>query len=89
MNSAYKAAVASLTAAATVVHDYDYFKRRIPADAQAVARMNLSDLSEAIGNTLLAGNVGNGYTKAHLLDCQSRIDTAMESGYELEVPKGR
>jgi 4-methylaminobutanoate oxidase (formaldehyde-forming) len=25
-----------VTAAATVVHDYDYFKRRIPADAQAV-----------------------------------------------------
>ena len=25
-----------VTAAATVVHDYDYFKRRIPDDAQAV-----------------------------------------------------
>ena len=31
----------------------------------------------------------DGYTKAHLMDCHARAVTAIESGYQLEVMKGR
>ncbi len=53
-----------------------------PADAVAVARMTLGNLRDRIEKRLEAGGLDD-YTQAHLLDSKTRIERALEAGYEL------
>ncbi len=59
----------------------------MPADASAVARMVLLELDAKIDGALEHGATLDGYTKAHLIDCDARIRTAFEAGYQLELLK--
>lgn len=52
----------------------------VPADANAIARMTVSELSEKIGGIVGNGSL-DGASKAHLLDCKKRIDKALEAEY--------
>jgi hypothetical protein len=60
-----------------------------PEDARSLARMQLMDLQERIGNALASSPSLDTYTKAHLVDSQARIETAVEAGYQLEVIQGK
>lgn len=52
----------------------------IPADANAIARMDVSELSAKIEKTLKNATLDTA-SKAHLLDVKTRIDKALEAKY--------
>ena len=62
------------------------------ADCHAVARMSLKNLGGAIDKTL-DGKALDEYTRAHLLDSQSRITAALEAEFlapeSRRAPRGR
>lgn len=60
---------------------------RTPADARAVARMQLRDLNRRLGAALGAGAALDAYTRAHLEECRARIGKALEAGLEAERPQ--
>jgi hypothetical protein len=51
---------------------------RTPADARAVARMQLTELAQRIGAAPSGGR--DAYTRAHLLEASARIAKALEAG---------
>jgi len=57
---------------------------RTPADARAVARMQLKDLNRRLGSALTAGAGLDAYTRAHLEESRARIDKALSAGLEAE-----
>lgn len=57
---------------------------RTPADARAVARMQLKDLNRRLGSALAAGATLDAYTRAHLEESRARIDKALTAGLEAE-----
>jgi len=57
---------------------------RTPADARAVARMQLKDLNRRLGSALAAGASLDAYTRAHLEESRARIDKALTAGLEAE-----
>jgi len=57
---------------------------RTPADARAVARMQLKDLNRRLGSALAAGATLDAYTRAHLEESRARIDKALSAGLEAE-----
>ncbi|MCA9253332.1 MAG: zinc-dependent metalloprotease [Phycisphaerales bacterium] len=63
----------------TVMSDPGFF---FPADAVAVARMALSNLHDRIEKRLEAGGLDD-FSEAHLVDSKTRIERALEAGYEL------
>jgi hypothetical protein len=60
-----------------------------PEDARSLARMQLMDLQDRMGDALASSAPLDTYTRAHLMDCQARIETAMKAGYQLEVIESR
>ena len=63
----------------TVMSDPVFF---FPADAVAVARMALSNLHDRIEKRLESGGLDD-FSEAHLVDSKTRIERALEAGYEL------
>ncbi len=57
---------------------------RTPADARAVARMQLKDLNRRLGSALAASATLDAYTRAHLEESRARIDKALTAGLEAE-----
>ncbi len=57
---------------------------RTPADARAVARLQLRDLNRRIGATLAGGAALDAYTRAHLEESRARIEKALTAGLEAE-----
>lgn len=57
---------------------------RTPADARAVARMQLRGLARRIDGALGAGASLDAYTRAHLQESRARIQKALEAGLEAE-----
>jgi hypothetical protein len=57
---------------------------RTPADARAVARMQLKDLNRRLGSALAARATLDAYTRAHLEESRARIDKALTAGLEAE-----
>lgn len=57
---------------------------RTPADARAVARLSLEDLSARLGRRLTPPFSFDDYTLAHLKESKARIDKALEAGLELK-----
>lgn len=57
---------------------------RTPADARAVARMQLKDLNRRLGSSLSAGAGLDAYTRAHLEESRARIEKALGAGLEAE-----
>ena len=57
---------------------------RTPADARAVARMQLKDLNRKLGSALAAGATLDAYTRAHLEESRARIEKALSAGLEAE-----
>ena len=55
----------------------------VPADANAIARLNVSDLSKKIGKRLDAGDIDIA-SRAHLMDIKTRIDKALEAQYTVD-----
>jgi hypothetical protein len=53
-----------------------------PADAIALARMMLSELKDRMDKTLKQGRLDD-LSRAHLIDSKTRIERALEAGYEL------
>jgi len=53
----------------------------VPTDVQAMIRMTLRELSERIGRTLKAGDKLDFASRAHLTECQSRIDRVLEAHF--------
>lgn len=63
--------------------------RMMSADAGAIVRMELRDLSEQISGELKAnGGRLDAYTQAHLEDTKSRIDRALDASYALNDNRG-
>jgi hypothetical protein len=60
----------------------------MPADARAVARMQLTDLDRRLARALAAGGV-DAYTRAHLTESRDRISKVLEAGLEVERRTGR
>ena len=58
---------------------------RMPADARAVARVQLRDLQQRISRRLTPPYNFDAYTYAHLYEIQERIDKALQAGLEAEV----
>jgi hypothetical protein len=56
---------------------------RMPADARAVARVELMELRGRVGRTLAAGGL-DAYTVAHLTEARARIDKALDASLEAE-----
>lgn len=54
----------------------------VPADANAIARLMVSDLSKKIGKRLESGDIDIA-SKAHLADVKTRIDKALEAQYSV------
>lgn len=52
----------------------------VPADANAIARLTVADLSKKIGKRLEAGDMDIA-SRAHLTDIKTRIDKALEAQY--------
>ncbi|MGH7559696.1 MAG: zinc-dependent metalloprotease [Gemmatimonadales bacterium] len=57
---------------------------RTPADARAVARMQLRDLNRRLGTALAGGAALDAYTRAHLEESRARIEKALTAGLEAE-----
>lgn len=57
---------------------------RTPADARAVARMQLKDLNRRLGTAMAAGRGLDAYTRAHLEESRARIEKALGAGLEAE-----
>ncbi|MCB9854952.1 MAG: zinc-dependent metalloprotease [Phycisphaerales bacterium] len=55
----------------------------VPADANAIARLSVSDLSKKIGKRLGAGDIDIA-SRAHLADIKTRIDKALEAQYTVD-----
>jgi len=55
----------------------------VPADANAIARLNVSDLSKKIATRLEAGDIDIA-SRAHLTDIKTRIDKALEAQYTVD-----
>jgi hypothetical protein len=62
---------------------------RLPADARAVARMQLRELRTRVDRALGAGTGLDTYTRAHLTEVRERVDKALEAGLEVEMLGGR
>lgn len=58
-------------------------QNRTPADARAVARMNLTTIRGRINSALNSGGL-NDYSKAHLVESKLRIEKALNAGLELK-----
>ncbi|HUF09498.1 MAG TPA: zinc-dependent metalloprotease, partial [Rhodothermales bacterium] len=56
---------------------------RTPADARAVTRTTLEDLSARLDRRLSPPFSFNDYTLAHLKECRARIERALDAGLEL------
>lgn len=59
---------------------------RTPADARAVARMQLRDLTRRLGTALAGGTALDAYTRAHLEESRARIEKTLSAGLEAERP---
>jgi hypothetical protein len=57
---------------------------RMPADARAVARAELSRLDRRLAARLAPPARFNAYTLAHLMETRARIEKALEAGLEVE-----
>ena len=57
---------------------------RTPADARAVARMQLKDLNRRLGLAVSTSARLDAYTRAHLEESKARIDKALSAGLEAE-----
>lgn len=55
----------------------------VPADANAIARLSVADLSKKIGKRLDAGDLDIA-SRAHLADVKTRIDKALEAQYTVD-----
>jgi hypothetical protein len=53
-----------------------------PPDAIALARMMLGDLGKKMESTLKRGRLDD-FSRAHLIDAKTRIEKALDAGYEL------
>ena len=62
--------------------------KRLPADARAVARMQLRDLKQRVNRALNAGGSLDTYTRAYLTEVGEHIDHALEAGLEVKL-RGR
>ncbi len=58
---------------------------RMPADARAVARMQLRDLRQRVSRALSASGNLDAYTRAHLTEVGEHIDHALEAGLEVKL----
>jgi hypothetical protein len=56
---------------------------RTPADARAVARLQLKELNRRITARLAPPASFDPYTRAHLEESKARIEKALEAGLEL------
>ncbi|MGH8697900.1 MAG: zinc-dependent metalloprotease, partial [Burkholderiales bacterium] len=61
-------------------------EERTPADARAVARLRLADLSRRIARRLAPPAVFDAYTTAHLEEVRARIEKALEAELETQQP---
>ncbi len=62
--------------------------KRMPSDARSLARMQLRNLNDRIRQRLSPpGFDFDDYSRAHLLECQDRIEKALEAGLEVEKRK--
>jgi hypothetical protein len=57
----------------------------MPADARAVARMELKDIHERLAKRLTPPAKLDAYTKAHLEDVKDRIEKALAAEYPAEA----
>jgi hypothetical protein len=57
---------------------------RMPADARAVARLQLRDLQTRVERSLKSANLDT-YTKAHLAEVNERIQKTLDAGLEVEM----
>ena len=56
----------------------------MPADAHAVVRMTMSDLSQRIGSVLEKNGANlDDFSRAHLDDAKNRIDKALDADFNL------
>ena len=58
---------------------------RMPADARAVARMQLRDVKGRVDRALSAGSGIDTYTRAHLVEVSERLEKALDAGLEVEM----
>jgi hypothetical protein len=58
---------------------------RMPADARALARMELKDLHERLAKRLAPPARFDAYTRAHLMDVKDRIEKALAAEYPAEA----
>lgn len=57
----------------------------MPADARALARLELRDVHDRLAKRLTPPVKLDGYTKAHLLDVKDRIEKALDAEYPAEA----
>jgi len=62
---------------------------RLPADARAVARVQLRELEGRLERALGVGAGLDAYTRAHLAEVRERVQKALEAGLEVEMLGGR
>jgi hypothetical protein len=58
---------------------------RMPADARAVARMQLQEVRSRVDRALSNSSGLDAYTRAHLVEVSERLEKALDAGLEVEM----